>query len=408
MSLPFRAGEPLPAATYEQVKTRAVFDCFKWDPQVEDVNVLADYPIILDGAAWLKIAALAEKLAAETLALEAELRRKPALHNELGLPRSIRWHLRRGASMTESTPNARLIRFDFHYTTDGWRISEANADVPGGFIEASGFTRLMAEHYPGFIMAGDVADVLAKALRRTAPENGMVALVHATAYTDDRQMMLFLARYLENAGLKTALISPSHLRWREGRAFIETDWLQTEADYIFRFFPGEWLPNLPRAAQWGEFFVPSHVPCCNPAYALLSQSKRLPLIWDKLETLAPTWREYLPETCDPRAVKWSDEWVYKPAFGRIGEDIAMNGVTTPKDLQTIQKQVRKHPGDWIAQRHFQMIPLETAHGLRYPCFGVYTVNGQAVGIYGRIGEKPLITSIAPDIAVLIDSSGGLF
>src|SRR5947207_3391973 len=39
-----------------------------------------------------------------------------------------------------------LLGFDFHYTTQGWRISEANSDVPGGFSEASYFTGMMAEH----------------------------------------------------------------------------------------------------------------------------------------------------------------------------------------------------------------------------------------------------------------------
>ena len=36
------------------------------------------------------------------------------------------------------------MRFDFHFTRDGWRISEVNSDVPGGLNESSGFERLMA------------------------------------------------------------------------------------------------------------------------------------------------------------------------------------------------------------------------------------------------------------------------
>lgn len=406
MNPPYKQAPALTAETYQKVLTRTVFDHFKWDPQVEDVNILADYPLILEQGAWQTIKQQAEKLAAETLALETELRRRPELHQNLGLPPSVVRHLRNAASKPDNARNVRLIRFDFHYTADGWRISEANADVPGGFIEAVGFTNLMAEHYPQYKSAGNPSQVLAREIRKVVPEGGLVALVHATAYTDDRQMMLFLGRDLEREGLKTALVSPSHIRWRDGKAMIETDWLKAEADFVFRFFPGEWLINLPRATEWGQYFHPQQTPRCNPGYALLAQTKRLPLIWDKLTTPAPTWRALLPETRDPRTVDTTktSEWILKLAFGRIGEDIGMPGVTVPKELQDIQKQAKRNPGAWIAQKRFHIVPVETTEGPRYPCFGVYTINNEAVGIYGRLNDKPLINSIAPDIAVLIEGS----
>jgi len=39
------------------------------------------------------------------------------------------------------------MRFDFHWTTEGFRISEVNADVPGGFSESSAFPALMAPSF---------------------------------------------------------------------------------------------------------------------------------------------------------------------------------------------------------------------------------------------------------------------
>ena len=50
---------------------------------------------------------------------------------------------------------ARVMRFDFHWTPDGWRISEVNSDVPGGFSEASELPLLMTPHYPGAQAAGN-------------------------------------------------------------------------------------------------------------------------------------------------------------------------------------------------------------------------------------------------------------
>jgi hypothetical protein len=40
-------------------------------------------------------------------------------------------------------------------------------------------------------------------------------------------------------------------------------------------------------------------------------------------------------------------------------------------------------------------------GLRYACLGIFTLDGRAVGAYGRIASKPLIDHDAQDIAVLI-------
>ena len=68
-------------------------------------------------------------------------------------------------------------------------MSEVNSDVPGGFIEASGFASAMAARFPGAAMTGDPVAALAEAWRETLPPGARVGLVHATAYTDDRQVM---------------------------------------------------------------------------------------------------------------------------------------------------------------------------------------------------------------------------
>ncbi len=63
-------------------------------------------------------------------------------------------------------PVVRVIRFDFHFTHDGWRISEANTDVPSGYIEATGFTDLVSSHYSQTVPLGNPATVLATAIRQ--------------------------------------------------------------------------------------------------------------------------------------------------------------------------------------------------------------------------------------------------
>jgi glutathionylspermidine synthase len=402
LSHPFRAVEPFTDDIVAVIRRRAIFECCKWDPQVEDVSTIADAPIVLAPAEWRELAASAERLADEVVAAEEELGRRPELHHALGLP----WTLRRLFSRSPRhavSAAPRFIRFDFHHTDAGWRISEANTDVPGGLNEASGLPRLVAPYVPDAQSAGDVAGCYAHATLASLPPGAHIALIHATAYSDDRQVMTYLAGSLEQRGARVSLVSPAHLRWRNGRAALDTAWSADAVDAVLRFYPAEWMYNLPRACGWPAYFEPTATPVSNPACALLTQTKRFPLTWDALRTPMTTWRALLPETRDPREVRWhgSDEWVLKPALGRVGEDVLIPGVTTPPDARRIALDVRRHPSHWIAQRRFAATPMRVGDRDRYPSVGVYTVNGRVAGAYGRIAGRPLIDARARDAAVLI-------
>src|SRR5687768_18438691 len=90
MTAPWRDVQPLPADAAARLRRRAIFDCCKWDPQVEDTSTVAAFPIVLDRKSWQEISTAAESLAAETLAAEAELAERPELHGMLALPRAVR------------------------------------------------------------------------------------------------------------------------------------------------------------------------------------------------------------------------------------------------------------------------------------------------------------------------------
>src|SRR5918996_3005066 len=210
------------------------------------------------------------------------------------------------------------------------------------------------------------------ALLTGLPAAARVALVHATAYSDDQQMMAYLARRLTAAGAQPILASPAHLRWGRGGAALEMDAWRGPVDLVVRFFPGEWLPELPPACGWKHFFAGGRTPVSNPASALLTQSKRFPLVWDKLATPLPTWRALLPETRDPRDAQWQDgdRWVIKPALGRVGEDVVVPGLIAPKDWPRLKRAVERHPGDWVAQRRFTATPFGLEGEPVFPCVGV--------------------------------------
>ena len=368
---------------------------------MEDTSTIAAFPIILEPEEWPALSRMAESLAAETLEAEAELAERTDLHSALALPRAVTKALAR--SRSHPTPGiARLVRFDFHHTRDGWRISEANTDVPGGLNEASGLARLMEPHFPGACSAGDVTAQYAHALAG-GPVGARVGLAHATAYADDRQVMEYLARRLREIGAEAILMSPSHLRWRDGRAHVELAGRLTELDAVARFFPAEWLPNLPATAGWEHFASRAVTPVSNPARALLTQSKRFPLVWDSLHTLLPTWRSLLPETLDPREAPWqrSEEWVLKPALGRVGEDVGIPGVSSGKEWKSITRSVRWRAGHWVAQRRFEPTVIHQGGEAYHPCIGVYTIGTRVAGAYGRLATRALIDYRAQDVAVLV-------
>jgi glutathionylspermidine synthase len=393
-------------AAYETVRRRAIFDCCKWDPQVGDRPSLAPFPLVLGRNTWEGLASAAEALARETLAAEAELLRRRELHGRLGLPRNVRRRLAEVPRLGATAGAARVLRFDFHPTADGWRVSEVNSDVPGGFIEAAGVARLVGSHYPGFEPPGDPARALADAVAGAAAPGALVCLLHATAYTDDRQVMAYLARELEARGFRTCLASPAHLRWDRGHARVACDWLHAPVDVLLRFFPAEWLPETPMACGWPALFRGGRTPVANPAHAILTQSKRLPLLWDELATPVDAWRALLPETRSPRdAPPPNGAWVLKPALGRVGEAIGLAGVAEPKELRSAVRDARRHPDRWVSQRRFDSVPVETAEGAFHACIGVFTVDGRAAGAYGRVAARPLIDWRAQDAAVLVARDG---
>lgn len=397
VTTPIHAREPLDAATFARVRLRTIFECRKWDPQVGDVGVLCPFPLVIDAAAWRAIADAAEAMAREALAAERELLTRPDLVRKLGLPRAIVRCLRNVSPI--EVDRLRVMRFDFHWTRDGWRISECNADVPGGWNEASGFAPLIAAHGDGLRVTGDPTDALVWRLQHALPPGATVALLHATAYTDDRQVMQFFADRMAPRGLTPLLIAPTQLDWIAGRAHHDGRLI----DAMLRFFPAEWLPNLGAGRCWRPFFEQRAALACNPATALLIQSKRLPLVWDALRTPMDAWRQHLPDTRDPRRAPWrgDGDWLLKPALGRVGAGIAMRGVTSDKDARRIRRAAAWSPRCWVAQRRFDSVPIPTPIGDAHVCVGVFVVAGEAAGAYARLSRSPLIDHHAMDAALLI-------
>lgn len=394
-AMPCGALKSLDAACFESIRRQMLLSHCKWDPQVGDSSTLSPFALAISQSTWQQLANWAEALTAEATAAEAELLERHELHPTLGLPRSIRKLLRRATRVTPGI--ARVMRFDFHPTTEGWRISEANSDVPGGFTESSSFTQLMAEHYPQASSAGNPIGRWADTMEAGVGTRARIGLLVAPGYMEDQQVVQYLAQALRQRGMHTEICGPHRGLSR--------------FDAIVRFYQGEWLGRLPKRLGWHQLFLNGDVPACNPGRALLIESKRFPLVWDALRTRLPAWRKLLPETRDPREVNWASDssWLLKAAFCNNGDEVAIRGSLPAALWRKAARSARWNPSGWVAQRRFEPMAIETPMGRMQPCLGVYTIDGKAAGIYGRMTAGAVIDYTAIDVAVLVeqdDAEGG--
>lgn len=320
---PLRAGPSLEPRHFSSIRRELLLKYCKWDPQVGDVSTLAPFPLFMDTRCWSELETLAENLTGELLAAEKELLERDELHTVLAIPRALRRVLR-NAQQRGPTPSAvRVMRFDFHWTDSGWQISEVNADVPGGFSEASEFTRLMSESFPATSAPGDPARVWADRIEGTAAGQP-IALLAAAGFMEDQQVISYLARVLREVGMDARTAGPLQLEWKSGRAYLSGHALGA----IVRFYQAEWLSQLSRRSQWPYLLTGGKTPVSNPLPCIFGESKRFPLVWNSIPNKLPTWRRLLPETRDPRDAPWrsDDSWLIKSAWCNTGDSVSARGL----------------------------------------------------------------------------------
>lgn len=395
---------PLARAVCDELRTRSAFELGKWDLQYSDNPSLADFMIELDPDVYRQLCGWAEAMAGELLRAELEILSRPDLLARLALPRSVCRALRRQPPGAGNSP--RLCRFDFHPTEEGWKISEVNSDVPGGLLESDGLPLLLRDALAETQLLPSTTIAYLDALLADGPHPLPIGLVHATAYTDDRQVMLYLQRELEARGQASVLLSPDNLRWDRESIHAHTDWYSGGLSRILRFFPGEWMANLPTTCRWRDSAGIGSRWMSNPLQALISQSKAFPLTWPDLGEPMATWRNLLPETRAFRRSMLLDRkrWIFKPALGRVGEGIFFSKASSPRVSRGIFFDAALAPRHWIAQCPFRATSWDIAGAPHWPCLGLYTVNERAAGIYARTAMKPLVDSAARDTAVVFATS----
>lgn len=390
----------VPPEHYTQYRYDVIFRAYKWDPQVEDQNTVARHVLLISAETARQLHDWARQLARETLQAEQALLQNLSLAKNLGLPPAV-LHACKQIKGYVNEQHVRLMRFDFHPTATGWAVSEVNSDVPGGFAEASVWPSIAQQFFPYCAPGENTAQHLLQAFKHRLKPGARIAFVHATSYADDRQVMQFLSDFFEEQNFCTFLTAPDHIRWKDAKAWSTAQGQEGNIDGIVRFFPVEWLPNLPRKTNWKGYFQNETVACNHPS-VILTQSKRLPLVWDKLGLDLPAWKMLLPETTAYPGGRAPKGWIFKPALGRVGEGISIAEAITVQEKKKIEKSARRQKDDWVLQETFisQPVPAQSGEAFHL-CIGVFTVDGESAGFYARISEYPRIDAKARDIPVLV-------
>jgi glutathionylspermidine synthase len=396
---------PIPKEKYDEYRLNLMFDCYKWDPQFEDHNTIAKHALVLSQEEYQELKKLTEDIDKETRAAEEFLN----THLECAKPLHLSYKLTKEIeSMKNYDPNkhVRLMRYDFHpIQGGGWAVSEVNSDVPGGFAEASMWPQEAMKALGDFNYSYvNFGEIMVNAISEKVKPGGRIMMVHCTCYSDDRQVMQYMGDRLKEKGFNVIYGAADHIHFENHKAISILDGNEGEIDAIIRFNPLEWVKDI-KPKYWSGYF--NTIACsCNHPIAIFAQTKRFPFVWDVLEKNGipmSTWRSLLPETLEVKDAKGKDGFIYKPAYGRVGEFIGIKEACSDKEYKDILKEVKWSPKSYLAQKKFISKPLIGDDGKEYHvCIGSYTVDGKHAGFYARISDVPRIDSNAADIAVLIE------
>ena len=390
---------------YPKYRLDAMFDCYKWDPYFLDNNTIAQHVLILTKEEHELLKKYTEELDEETRNGEVFLNAHKEYIKPLALPRGIRKDIN---NITNYDPqkNIRLMRYDFHPVENGdFALSEVNSDVPGGFAESS-LLPVLAKNTIGEnnYTNIDFSESLINAIVSKTKANGNIMLVHCTSYSDDRQVMQFLGDKLEKLGFHILYGAGDHVVFKDNEAYSILSGNECKLDAIIRFTPLEWMIGM-KSKRWGGYFYTTTTSCNHPI-AIYAQTKRFPLVWDELEKNGismQTWRKLLPDTIEVKDVKGKEGYIFKPACGRVGENISIKEACSKEEYSKILKDVKRHPKQYLAQKMFKSRPIKSDDGEEFHvCLGSYSVDGKHAGYYARLSRLPRIDSNAQDIPVLIE------
>lgn len=284
-----------------------------------------------------------------------------------------------------------LARVDLLMREDGRFVAcEVNADCPGGHNESVALPRLarsagMRRGYDPTDVAPRLADRLVTLSGGPGSPRGAIALVYATAWAEDLQVVAFLEKLVRERGGRAVrtpatALSGSPLTVRGERIAV-----------LYRFYPLEYLAEMPniddlvRATERGEVSSMASFACIH-AQSKLAMARAFANEPDAA-------REVFPDTiafadADHAALARDREaWVLKRDLSRVGDHVIVGALATDEEMRVAVADVEEleRDGDvWVAQRFVPQRPIATPWGPRLVTLGAYVLDGVFAGYFARI------------------------
>lgn len=280
-----------------------------------------------------------------------------------------------------------LARVDLLLREDGRFVAcEVNADCPGGHNETVALPRLarsagMRRGFDPTDVAPRLADRLVSLSGGPGSPRGTIALLYATAWAEDLQVVAFLERLVRERGGRAirapiTALSGSPLAIRGERLAV-----------LYRFYPLEYVAEMPnvgdlvRATERGELSSMS-------SFASIYAQSKLAMSRAGENDVFPETIAFADADHDALA-RNRGEWVLKRDLSRVGDHVIVGALLNSEDeMRAAVREVadvERHDGDvWIAQRFVPQRPIATPWGPRLVTLGAYVLDGAFAGYYARI------------------------
>jgi hypothetical protein len=256
------------------------------------------------------------------------------------------------------------------------------------------------------VEAGDPSAAWAEAILARGDPSLPIGSIAAPGFLEDMQVVSHLRGLLEARGVRGVLGHACHVHAREGHARFTTSEYAGPVGALVRFHQAEWLARLRHLGSIEGLFVGGLTPVTAPGTAVFTESKRLPLLWDRLKAPSTAFREAMPESRDPRAAPWMrhpDEWVLKGTYSNTGDEVVFPEALTRSARLALVARVLARPTRWVAQRRFTTAAVPTPFGDARLCIGVYAVEGRAAGAYVRLATRAIVDGAAIDAPLLVEN-----
>jgi glutathionylspermidine synthase len=396
---------PLEPDEIEAVFRAMRFAHCKWDIYHRGQHNLMPDAIVLSRSEHELLTETAGRVWTSLRQLEKQVIESPEALAGVGIPEILR------PAIADTKPSApRLSRCDFHLTVGGrWMISEFNEDGPGGFSEAHGLNAVLSEQWGQRFDALEFPVSIRDHLVAAFEPWPRIGLVYATAYSEDLQQITLIADWLRAAGHQAVCGSPANLVMDEDSASLFGE----PVDALFRYFPGEWLGDLPNAGDWLQAIA--SVPMINSLSALVAQSKRfyaaanehdLDMADDEREIIATHLPEsrYLEPGLREQLIREREDWVLKGAFGRMGDTVRLGIGCSPQQWADTLDRALGQAGLYAVQQRFDTVPMWFSSGLAYATVGMYLLDGHFAGYYSRVSPYPVINYDSCHVATLVETA----